>query len=130
LKGFKHSGLIPISIINWSHSFKLQQNPQYLARNTASFILNANFDDWNVNLNTSYPFNDEITGTVGITNLFDKAYYSTNSTAQTFYDGVINRGRQLSVNLQWQIVRCIKLNDLRIGLNPTGHLRYSIIANR
>ncbi|MCJ8270906.1 MAG: TonB-dependent receptor, partial [Psychrosphaera sp.] len=118
---------------NWSHNFKLEQDPQTLARNTASFALNANFGQWDANLNllfkdevehsrllptgtrevvnldshwlvnfnAHYKFSDSTIGKLTVSNLLDKDYYHTFSSADTLYNGMINRGRQVSLAVEW-----------------------------
>lgn len=118
---------------NWSHSVKLAEDPQTLARNTASIALNANFGRWEANLNIShrdkvehqrlstdatlervylddywlfsingrYKWTDNLIAKVSVDNLFDKDYYQTFSSAETLYDGMISRGRKISLALEW-----------------------------
>ncbi len=120
--------------LNWSHNFKMQQNPQILARNTASIIFSANLapwhfnlnalykdkveherlsqsgllqrtdlsDYWLVNFNTRYQFSSTVTAKLAISNLFDKDYYSTNTSAETIYNGVPNRTRQITLALEYK----------------------------
>ncbi len=62
----------------------------------------ADLDDyWLVNFNARYKWTDSIIGKVGISNLFDRAYHDTLSSAETVYEGLPNRGRQLSVAIEW-----------------------------